>query len=285
MIKYLAITFIHISLIYNTQAQTKTDSALVDSIMIMLDERIKNWNPDDEPWTFISFEIEKIDLKISYGQQLIHPFLAEYNRKILFETQSSKTDTIDMTLNWGGRTYIELYYDSGNKLIVMEDSFGRYFFDLNTMKYTEKLEDFGDYKNKYYIGCINGTDYPLKFESLDSEKPTSVDTIQGRQVLYIAETMPEFPGGESAFGNFLANGIKYDSEDHPTTSATVTFVIDTFGNTVNVEIVEPLYSDKLSTFEQSIVKVINSMPDWKPAEHEGKKVPIRYKIPIHVDPQ
>lgn len=143
---------------------TEADSSKVDSLTIMLEKLAREWNPDDEVWTFISFELEKLELKVKYGQQAIHPFMAEYNRKIQFETKTSKTDTIDMHLNWGGRTYIEIFYDKAKDLILMEDQFGRYFLDLTTFEYSEKLEDFSKYDNKLYLGRINGKEYPLKFE-------------------------------------------------------------------------------------------------------------------------
>ncbi|WP_430817417.1 hypothetical protein [Carboxylicivirga sp. RSCT41] len=285
MYRFLVCLFTLIPHLCFSQAQSKVDSALLDNMMIAFGDKIKNWNPEDEPWTFISFELDEIGLKISYGQQVIHPFLAEYNRKILFETQSAKTDTMTMTLNWGGRTHIEIYHDSDKNQLIMEDTFGQYFFDIRSMEYAERSEDFVELEDKRYLGCINGKDDPLRFESTESVKVATADTLQGMQVLYVAEVMPEFPGGENEFGNYLASGINYIPEDHPQTQATVTFVIDTVGKAVNVEIENPLYRDKLTAFEQSIVDLINSMPDWKPGANNGTKVPVRYRIPIHINPQ
>jgi hypothetical protein len=149
---------------YSQNDTTKTDSVQMDSLYQMLDKLMNEWNPENEPWNFVEFELTALKLKINYGQQSIHPFLAEYNRKIQFLTENQSTDTLDMSLNWGGRTLIKIYLDSVKSLLIMEDSFGRYFFDLNTFEYSEKLEEFTPYENKEYLGQINGKDYPLVFE-------------------------------------------------------------------------------------------------------------------------
>lgn len=155
------------SIRYSQINTTKIDSNQIDSLTNTIERLALAWNPEDEPWNFITFEIKELELTVRYGQQSIHPFLAEYNRKIQFETKVSKTDTLDMTLNWGGRTWIEFNYDKDKNLIVMEDRFGRYFFNFNTLTYSEKLEDFEKYTNKDYIGRINGKDGPLKFEIIE----------------------------------------------------------------------------------------------------------------------
>lgn len=149
---------------YSQNIPTKQDSTQIDSLMIMLEKLAREWNPEDEPWTFISIELKDLNLKILYGQQSIHPFLAEYNRKIQFLTETHISDTLDMAINSGGRTMIEIYYDKEKKLLIMEDNFGKYFYDLTTQSYYEELDNFEPYYNKEYIGRINGKEYPLKFE-------------------------------------------------------------------------------------------------------------------------
>jgi len=165
MTQRLTIIFLLLSSIgYSQTVPTKADSSRVDSMMIMMEKLIKEWNPENEPWTFCKIELKEIGLTIHYSQQSIHPFLAEYNRKIQFVTKSSKTDTLDMAINSGGRTLIKVYYNKKNNLIIMEDSFGGYYFDLSTLEYSEKLwGKFEKYDDKEYLGTINGKEYPLEF--------------------------------------------------------------------------------------------------------------------------
>ena len=163
-IQLLTLLLILTNLVYSQNIPTKQDSIQLDSLTMMLERMVREWNPEDEPWTFIEFEIKEIDIKIKYGQQSIHPFLAEYNRRIQFSINNESTDTLDMFINSGGRTLIELFYDKKERQLIMEDSFGKYFFDLKTMTYYEKPYNFEPYENKEYIGRINGKDFPLKFE-------------------------------------------------------------------------------------------------------------------------
>lgn len=163
-IRILILLFILANIGYSQIIPTKQDSAQLDSLTIMLEKIAREWNQEDEPWTFISFDIENLDLNIKFGQQSIHPFLAEYNRKIQFSTKNEKTDTLDMFINSGGRTWIEIFYDKKKELIIMEDNFGKYFFDLSTLEYYEKPYNFEPYENKEFIGIINGKDFPLKYE-------------------------------------------------------------------------------------------------------------------------
>lgn len=158
----LIIIFVFLSSVgYSQTVPTKADSSQVDS---MMEKLIKEWNPENEPWTFCKIELNEIGLTIHYGQQPIHPFLAEYNRTIQFVTKNAKTDTLDMAINSGGRTFIKVYYDKDNNIIIMEDSFGGYYFDLSEFEYSEKLwQKFEKYDDIDYLGTINGKEYPLEF--------------------------------------------------------------------------------------------------------------------------
>ncbi|MGN6530918.1 MAG: hypothetical protein ACTHK0_04105, partial [Ginsengibacter sp.] len=97
------------------------------------------------------------------------PFLAEYNRKIIFKTGEDQSDTIDMFENTGGRTLFNLYFQEGGnkKRIILEDNFGFYYYDITNKNY---FEDLGTNKmqkvpnsHTIYLGRIDGESYPLKF--------------------------------------------------------------------------------------------------------------------------
>jgi hypothetical protein len=152
----------------NKGTSTKNPEKQVDSITNILEEIVKNWDPEKEPWRYTEFEIQQANLTVKYGQQAIHPFLAEYVRTIQFSSKEHTSEVFDMTINTGGRTLIKVYFDSTHNIIVMEDSFGGYYFDLNTKEYSEKTwGDFKPYKNeKMLIGHINGKQ-ELKFERIE----------------------------------------------------------------------------------------------------------------------
>lgn len=156
----------HSIIVFGQSNFSKKDSIQVDSFTMQLEKLIKDWDPKNEPWNFVDFEIKEIGLTVRYGQQSIHPFLAEYNRKIQFSTDTSMTDTIPMTLNSGGRTLIRIYYVKLNSMVVMEDRFGEYYFDIDKMEYSENVwGEYDKYKDeKEFLGQINGQEYPLRYE-------------------------------------------------------------------------------------------------------------------------
>ncbi|MCF8370386.1 MAG: hypothetical protein K9H64_02110 [Bacteroidales bacterium] len=127
---------------------------------------------------------------------------------------------------------------------------------------------------------------PLIGQIIDSDINHCIpetDTPQGKQVYRITENMPEYPGGEIELRKFITKNIVYSKNDsYIQSKAFFTFVIDTTGKVVNGCILRPLFKDKLTSVEQSVLSVIESLPDWKPGEQSGEKVPVRFIAPINI---
>jgi len=128
-----------------------------------------------------------------------------------------------------------------------------------------------------YLAVLGQTD------SLLSECITKPDTLQGKEVLVIAEQMPQFPGGAIELRKFIANNIIYPdvAEEEFQCRIFATFVIDTSGCCVNECIVRPMYKHRHSPLEVCLLDVIRSLPRWEPM-HRGQKVPIRMTLPINI---
>jgi hypothetical protein len=141
----------------------------MDNFSKELIRKAQNWKQEDEPWKKLSVKLSDPKIEIIYFQQLSHPFLAEYNRKIIFKTEHEKSDTIEMYENTGGRTLFNLYFqESGNKkIIILEDNFGFYYYDIGSKNYfekisTDKMQILPD-SHTVYLGGIDGKSYPLRF--------------------------------------------------------------------------------------------------------------------------
>ncbi len=99
------------------------------------------------------------------------------------------------------------------------------------------------------------------------------------EIMVAVEVMPEFPGGTSALMKYLNSNIKYPTicmETGVQGKVIVQFVVDKDGNITNPVIargVDP-YLDK------EALRVINSMPKWKPGMQNGKKVRVKYTVPV-----
>lgn len=100
------------------------------------------------------------------------------------------------------------------------------------------------------------------------------------QIFFIVEEMPEFPGGEPALRQFIANAIKYPviaQENGIQGRVYVTFVVNTDGSIADARIargVDP-------SLDKEALRVVNSLPKWKPGKQRGKPVRVSYTVPIN----
>ncbi len=93
------------------------------------------------------------------------------------------------------------------------------------------------------------------------------------------EEMPEFPGGEKALLNYLATNVRYPviaQENGIQGKVYITFVVDKNGTIDNVSILRGV--DK--SIDNEAIRVISSMPKWKPGKQRGKAVKVQYTVPI-----
>jgi len=100
------------------------------------------------------------------------------------------------------------------------------------------------------------------------------------QVFFIVEDMPEFPGGEMALRTYIANQIKYPviaQENGIQGKVYVTFVVGKDGAVRDAKIargVDP-------SIDKEALRVINTLPKWKPGKQRGKAVNVSYTVPIN----
>ena len=85
------------------------------------------------------------------------------------------------------------------------------------------------------------------------------------------EEMPEFPGGTDSLNAFLRREIVYPKvalENGITGTVLVEFIVEKDGRVTNGKVKVPLYSD----CDAEALRVVMSMPKWKPAMLKGKAV-------------
>ena len=105
---------------------------------------------------------------------------------------------------------------------------------------------------------------------------TTPDTTAKR----IEEELPEFPGGDDARMKFLQEKLQYPKEAKEkgwTGRAKVGFVVGADGSISNVEILE---SSGHLILDEEAVRVVKSMPNWKPGIQDGKVVRVYFAMPI-----
>jgi TonB family protein len=106
-------------------------------------------------------------------------------------------------------------------------------------------------------------------------------TIFGEdEVFMVVEEMPEFPGGQSELMNFIAKTIRYpvEAQENGIQGRIIcSFIVDASGSIVNAKIargVDP-------SLDSEALRIIYSMPKWKPGRQRGKAVPVEYTVPIN----
>jgi protein TonB len=103
------------------------------------------------------------------------------------------------------------------------------------------------------------------------------DTPQ--QIFTIVEQMPEFPGGEEKLFEYLGKNIKYPSmarENGITGTVYVTFVVEGNGEISDVKKLRGIGGG----CDEEAVRVVRSMPAWKPGKQNSKPVRVQYNLPI-----
>ncbi|HBL75125.1 MAG: energy transducer TonB [Bacteroidetes bacterium GWF2_42_66] len=130
----------------------------------------------------------------------------------------------------------------------------------------------------------------LEIDDSEADNETVVDVApvvmqkaeeeEEAQVFFIVEEMPEFPGGELALRKFIAQSIKYPviaQENGIQGKVYVNFVVDRDGSVTAAKVargVDP-------SLDKEALRVVNSLPKWKPGKQRGKAVKVSYTVPIN----
>tara|TARA_B100000214_G_scaffold373557_1_gene354129 strand:- start:566 stop:973 length:408 start_codon:yes stop_codon:yes gene_type:complete len=100
------------------------------------------------------------------------------------------------------------------------------------------------------------------------------------EIFMKAEEMPEFPGGYEGLAKYLSDSITYPAiakEYNIQGKVFVQFVVEKNGKVSNIKVVKGV--DK--NLDKEAVRVVQSLPDWKPGEQKGKAVRVLITIPIN----
>ncbi len=107
--------------------------------------------------------------------------------------------------------------------------------------------------------------------------PVPVQEDPSDTIFRVAEKMPEFPGGSAAMFTYIRQSIQYPKEAEGQEGRVILqFVIDTLGQMHDVRVVRSQHP----ALDAEAVRVVQSMPAWIAGEHNGRKVPVRYTLPV-----
>ena len=96
-------------------------------------------------------------------------------------------------------------------------------------------------------------------------------------VFQVVEDMPSFPGD---INKWLGKNVKYPviaQENNIQGRVTVQFVIEKDGSITDVKVLRGVDP----SLDKEAVRVVKSMPKWKPGKQRGKPVRVSYTVPIN----
>lgn len=114
-----------------------------------------------------------------------------------------------------------------------------------------------------------------------AQTPANNDSVENEIVEFtVVEQMPEFPGGQNGLIQYLSKNIMYPivaKENKIQGRTLVSFVVEKDGKISNVQV---LRSSGDMMLDREAMRVIRSMPRWRPGFMKGQPVRVQYQIPI-----
>jgi protein TonB len=114
----------------------------------------------------------------------------------------------------------------------------------------------------------------------DEDVEIEIEEEDDEEFFMVVENMPEFPGGDLGLMKYIQKNVKYPAiakEYNITGKVYVSFIVDRSGSVTNVKIVRGV--DK--NLDAEAMRVVKSLPKYKPGKQRGKAVRVMFTIPIN----
>ena len=105
------------------------------------------------------------------------------------------------------------------------------------------------------------------------------EEIVEAEIFKVVEEMPEFPGGAAKMMEFIQKNIKYPMmarESDIQGRVFVNFVVEPDGTITNVTVMRGIGGG----CDEEALRVVQSMPNWKPGKQRGSAVRCSFTVPI-----
>ena len=114
----------------------------------------------------------------------------------------------------------------------------------------------------------------------DEDEEIEIEEEDDDEFFMVVENMPEFPGGDLGLMKYIQKNVKYPAiakEYNITGKVYVSFIVDKSGSVTNAKIVREV--DK--NLDAEALRVVKSLPKYKPGKQRGKAVRVMFTIPIN----
>jgi TonB family protein len=137
----------------------------------------------------------------------------------------------------------------------------------DTALYT--AEPFSISGDKFRFDVIPGEDNPVQIIRNDNDS-----------IYQIVDEMPEYLGGVEAMMKYVSENVKYPEEAKDKDIAGrvfISFVVEKDGSVSTVKVLRGIGGG----CDEEAVRVVSSMPKWKPGIKDGKPVRVSYMMPLN----
>lgn len=130
-------------------------------------------------------------------------------------------------------------------------------------------------KNAILIIIFSICAIALQAQTTDSTHTES----DGISVFNLVEKQPEFPGGEQALLDYIGSNVQYPKKARKKNiqgTVYISFIVEIDGKVSTVRVLRGIGGG----CDEEAVRVVSSMPAWKPGYQRGKPVRVQFNLPI-----
>ncbi len=133
--------------------------------------------------------------------------------------------------------------------------------------------------------CLKKADQTIVLTESDTKKDVKVvasapqTVVSDDQTFSVVEQMPEYPGGMRAGLEFMARNLRYPTKAREAGKqgrVIVQFVVRKDGSLSDFKVLCPVDP----WLDAEAIRVISTMPKWKPGMQEGKPVSVKFTLPV-----
>lgn len=145
----------------------------------------------------------------------------------------------------------------------------------------EVVENDADIENE--LGIVDaGDDANKAQEEVVIADVGGEEEVAEEQIFVFVEEFPSYPGGDEALYAFLGKNIQYPDlarETGITGTVVVKFVVEKDGSITRASILREIGGG----CGKEALRVVNSMPKWKPGKQSGKPVRTEFTLPVQFE--
>jgi protein TonB len=114
-----------------------------------------------------------------------------------------------------------------------------------------------------------------------AQTKTELSDSTSNLVFTVVEQMPDFPGGEKKMAKYIKKNVKHPPAAYKEGRAGVSyinFIVEKDGSLSNIRILKGASGG--TDLDEEALRVVKSMPKWKPGKQNGHAVRVAYNLPI-----